>query len=193
MAKPKPDDAVRGGDGWNRLTAVASLLIAVATLGVVFYQASLMRQQTRAATWPYLSVQSSASADMFRFIVTNSGVGPARLESVTVAVDGKAVRNWNEALSTLIGETARGYSYSELSGYVFAPQERRDALVIDSPELLAKLLPQMRRLSGSICYCSVLDECTLSRTIEASGLDRDKDIVARDGCAAQKALVQFEN
>ncbi|MBY0421443.1 MAG: hypothetical protein K2Q06_04005, partial [Parvularculaceae bacterium] len=178
---------------WGRVTAFMSLLIAVATLGVVFYQANLMRQQTRAATWPYLSVQSSASATEFKFIVTNSGVGPARLESVTVAIDGKPVRNWDEALSMLIGEKAQGYSYSEVSGYVFAPQESRIALVVENPELLQKLLPQIRMLSGTICYCSVLDECTLSRTIAERGLDRDRDAAAGDRCAAQKALVQFEN
>lgn len=183
-----------GGGAWDRVTAFASLVIAVATLGVVFYQANLMRQQTRAATWPYLSVQASSSADEFKFLVTNSGVGPARLEAVTVSIDGQPVETWSEALERLSGgPVSGGYSYSAVYGYVFAPQEARAALVITDPALLRTVAPQLRRLSGSICYCSVLDECTMSRTIDAGGLDRDRDRVAHDRCAEAKMLKQFRN
>lgn len=193
MPKSTSGERQRGGEGWDRITAFASLLIAVATLGAVFYQANLMRQQTRAATWPYLTIQAGTAEDSFKFFVTNSGVGPARLEAVTVAIDGKPVKTWSEALSALTGEPAHGFSYSQVSHYVFAPQETRDALVIADAALFQKVAPQLKRLSGSICYCSVLDECTLSRSIGSSGLDRDHDVVVRDRCAAQKALVQFEN
>lgn len=192
MAKATQADRPRG-DGWDRITAFCSLIVAAATLGVVFYQANLMRQQTRAATWPYLSVQTSASANSLKFIVTNSGVGPARMEAVTVTIDGKPVQTWEEALSTLIGERADGgYSFSDVSGYVFAPQESRDALVIEDPVLLQKLVPQLRRMTASICYCSVLDECTVSHTIRA-GLERDRDVVTQDRCATELRKAQFRN
>lgn len=200
MANQKQDERARGAGGWNRVTALASLVIAVATLGVVFYQAHLMRQQTRAATWPFLYVQTSVSAndsntaEAFRFIVSNAGVGPARLEAVSVAVDGKPVRTWAEAIEALTGGTERRFSYSGIAGYVFAPQSSRDALVIDDPELLKALLPQLRRLSGSLCYCSVLDECTVTRTGDpGTGLDRAKDRVVSDRCAAEREKTQFRN
>lgn len=60
------------------------------TLVVFSYQTSIMREQQRMSVLPYLSMMNEGTgSDNYKLILKNDGIGPAFIESVIVAYEGK--------------------------------------------------------------------------------------------------------
>ena len=108
MNEPAPRRRRNLGDAAS-FVAVALSLFALATSA---YQARLMRDQTqlmqvqsRASVWPSLAIGEndvhSSTEDSFTWRVDNNGVGPAKIESVIVSLDGKPYRDWQSVAAVL--------------------------------------------------------------------------------------------
>lgn len=154
---------------WDRITAVAAVLIGVVAVVVSVYTAMLQRQQVSAEVWPRLAFYFAGTEGEFR--VANKGVGPAIIESVEIAVDGKPARNWNEVMRQLRLDDP-GQRYSTLSGYVMSPGEDLPYLLPSSPEQFAAIRAQTDRLDVRVCYCSALHDCWLLE----SGADQLREL-----------------
>ena len=159
----------------SSLFAVAVSLLALA-LGA--YQARLMNLQTglmqtqaRASVWPYLSIGYSLSDEGekrgYTWEINNDGVGPARIESVTLSLDGKPLHTWNEVFHVLFGDAKVFASYNKIYGKVLPPNTNREttieALRIEDIEQAKILYKAQSRFDMTICYCSVYDECWIAR------------------------------
>ena len=175
-----------------RITEVGSLL-ALATsfvaLSLSAYQARLMNEQTRlmqtqarASVWPYVAIGYSISDEGenrgYRRQISNDGVGPARIESVTMTLDGQRVGNWRQVFRTLYGDADVAATYSKIYGRVLPPSTNRettiDALVLANMEQAKTLYAAQDRLDMTICYCSVYGDCWI-----AQGRNPDVKPVAR--------------
>jgi hypothetical protein len=82
----------------DRIVGVSAILISVATLFVVVYQAQLQREQmelerraTAASVMPYLMVVTTINNEGVFMNLRNTGIGPARIDSVRVLHGGKAI------------------------------------------------------------------------------------------------------
>ena len=106
----------------SRYEAAIATFIALLAVSVAGYTDYMQRQQVRAAVWPILEFDSSNGPDI-HFSVANKGVGPAIIQHVIVKVDGRPVKNWNEALDTFVGPAKHRYAESDITGHVFAPNE----------------------------------------------------------------------
>jgi hypothetical protein len=177
-AKDRPKQAFP----WDRVTALASGLIALATLGAVGYQAYMMRQQTRAATWPHLSLLRNFNDNTVELAVRNDGIGPARVVAVVVDVAGKPQTNWEgvfAALSIDLDDEA-DLQISTLNNSVFSQGEFRQILTLADDQPLGEVAGKLRTLKGAICYCSVLNECFIAGDYTATpSPDRCKAILAK--------------
>jgi hypothetical protein len=165
------------------LSLVVGLAAIVAAL-VSLYQASLARQQSRAAAWPVLMGGSSlATGKPYSYVLANKGVGPARIRTVRVLVDGKDIATWTDALKRFTGLTAVGYEYSYVGpGSVMSPGSADTLLSIPAGANAFTFWREAnKRLTVSLCYCSVYDECWLTgeQSLEPKPVRRCPPIVGK--------------
>ena len=157
----------RGRLQMPNVTSLLALAVSVFALAIGAWQTRLMQNQARASVWPFLSIgytfNSNADADGFVWRVDNNGVGPARIESVAVSIDGKPLRNWREALAALGWTKTLSSSTSSLHGEVIPPSLNRETTVaairVNEREAAALFKAAVDRFRMDICYCSVYDDC----------------------------------
>jgi hypothetical protein len=183
-------DRVTRGRNWGN---VAAGFTAICALAVSAYTAYLQRQQVKAQAWPRLSWDfESARGDKasFSFVLRNVGVGPALVRAVEVDLDGHPVRRWREVLDALAPSEPghpSGSSTSDFHGRVLSAGETLRPFAPADPEAARVFISQASRVSVSLCYCSVLEDCW---TLRAVG-DRTEEAVAVARCTAPS--VPFEN
>ena len=100
--------------------------------------------------------------------IQNAGVGPARIDSIAIFYRGALVADL-EALSELFpGHTGR--SATSVTGRIIGAGDTVEVFAFQAPrsegddavEMMYDLASNYRI---NVCYCSVLDECWLARTI----------------------------
>jgi hypothetical protein len=159
----------RDADFWIALSAlVVSALAMLSSL----LQVSLLRSQERALVWPHVSARPSYSAQGFRFVAKNKGLGPALVRNVTLKVDGKPVENWQGVIGVMLGDNAKAYGWdkvqvNELADTILDASESVNLFGIGWDPTTSAAFQSGNRISVEICYCSVLDDCWISQT----GLD----------------------
>ena len=153
-------------DHWLSLAAGVGAICAVA---VSLYQTALAREQQRASAWPHLAQANSyVTGQPYVRQVENVGVGPARVRSFAVLVDGRPARSWGAAVRALTGRPDSGLVYSSLGrGSVLPPGAVRTVLRLPpGPQALGFWQAAQTRLETVICYCSIYDECWRADTRE---------------------------
>lgn len=147
---------------FERSLALLVGLAAIVAASVSLYQASLAREQARASAWPYLMIGGSLSyGKPFSLAMYNRGIGPARIRTVLVTVDDKPVASWNDVIRTLSDSAVAPYEYSYIgAGSVMSAGTVDTLLTIPAGNQAYKVWKESgKRLSVSVCYCSVYDEC----------------------------------
>jgi len=158
----------------SELTSALALAVSIFALAIGAWQTRLMQSQARAAVWPHLSIgytyNSNVDDNGFIWHVDNNGVGPARIESVTLTLDGKPVKHWRDALATLGFDREMRVSTTSLRGEVIPPSLNREtaieALRVNQRELAAAIKQNATRFGMDICYCSVYDDCWVAHWLK---------------------------
>jgi hypothetical protein len=179
--RPRPD-----------IAGVLALAVSVFALAIGAWQTRLMQSQARASVWPYLSLgysyTSNVDPDAFIWQIDNNGVGPARVQSVMLSVDGKPAKRWDDVLTAIGAPSRRNSATTSLSGAVIPPSLNREttiaAIRVNDREVAASFKAAIGRFRMEVCYCSVYDECWIAHWQQSR-----VDPVER--CSAD-AGVQFE-
>ena len=160
------------------ISSLFALAVSFLALGLGIWQARLMSEQTRlmqqqarAGVWPYLSIGYALVADGdkrgYTWRIDNDGVGPARIESVTLTLDGKPVEHWKEVFDALFGDAPVQATYSQIYGKVLPPSTNRETTIeavhLSDPAQAKAFFEAQSRIEMSICYCSVYDDCWIAR------------------------------
>jgi hypothetical protein len=151
-------------DRWLSMAAGVGAICAVA---ISLYQAALAREQQRASAWPYLNQSNSyVLGQPYTRQVENQGVGPARVRSFEVLVDGRPVRTWDAAVLALTGKANSGLVYSSFGrGSVVPPGTTRMLLRLPpGDQARAFWVGAQTRLETVVCYCSIYEECWQSES-----------------------------
>ena len=150
---------------WQTLLSVVGVFIAVVALYAALSESAAVRQQTAGAVWPFvqLSIEDSdsgVSAD-FTMSFTNSGVGPAKMRTMSLVVDGDPMRDWASAVARLGGKLSDNVNCNFISNRVLSPDERVDSFHTNDPELAREFQAAMSNPENYItfCYCSIFNEC----------------------------------
>ncbi len=173
---------------WDAVAAIIASLIGLLALGVSAYTANVQRQQAKAQVWTRLFFASSDTSHAL--MVMNKGVGPARIESVRMYVDGKPQRNWDRVFAALgMPPRETGRVQSTVNGIVVAANERVDFLAFDDPLDWADFRKRASHASLRACYCSVLDECMVFDERSARGAPGalSSRVTAADHCERDEA------
>ena len=159
---------------WQTVLSLVGVFIAVVALYAALAESDAARKQTAAAVWPFVQLNLhdhfSENRAEFRISMTNAGVGPARMRSMRVLLDGVPLRDWHHAME-LIGETGtHRLGQSFISRRVLIPGETVDMVSTMDRVLVEKFLGSLARPGNSItyCYCSIFDACWV--------VDSDKDL-----------------
>lgn len=141
---------------WNGVSAVIAALIGLLALCVSGYTAWLQRQQVRAQVWPY--IESGLSQSGRYVLLANKGVGPARIGTVQMFVDGKPHPDWNSIFDAL-GLEFDPPPYSTVHGIVISAGGVVQQLAFRDEAQFLQFDSLYARLDVAVCYCSSLGEC----------------------------------
>jgi hypothetical protein len=187
------DNSPRWTSTLAQFSSVLALSVSFLALAIGAYQTRLMQNQARASVWPSLAIgytyNDAGENAGFTLQIDNNGVGPARIESVTITLDDKPIRHWEEVLKQLLPKGEVFVHISDVNGNVLPPNTNREttieALKITKPEQ-AKIFNEARdRFKMDICYCSVYDECWTAHWLQHK-------VQAVERCEVGKGGVEFE-
>lgn len=175
------DAAVAAGLRFSQIGSLSALVFSVLALITSIYQTRLMQSQTelmqkqsRASVWPYITIGENSThtigKEAFSWRIDNNGVGPAKIKSLVVRVDGKAYTTWADALQALSpGKVLHG-AQSSVNGTVLPPSLNRETTIemikLTEPDLARIFIDAQDRFAIEACYCSVYDECWVARLAE---------------------------
>ena len=151
----------------SNLTSGLALSVSIFALAIGAWQTRLMQGQARASVWPFLSIgysySSNTDTDGFVWHIDNNGVGPARIEAVSLSLDGKPMKNWVDVMKALGATSPINVSTTSFNGDVIPPSLNREttikAIRVHQREVAALFKGAVDRFKMDVCYCSVYDEC----------------------------------
>ena len=163
---------------------VSAILISVISLVVAIHHGQIMDKMVQADTWPYLDFVASnlddAGHDRVSLTVLNSGVGPAKIETLEVFWNGKPYGSSTELLEACCGfgsaaglpesrgpsEVAHRLHSSYAAGKVLRAGDTVQMIsyvFTTSEDAVYKRFGAAReKITYRVCYCSVFNDCWLS-------------------------------
>ena len=172
--------AHKTGHRWvDMAIAVSAITISVISLFVAVAHGRTEEKLVAANSWPFLVYKSSQNGlvrggRVVALTLENSGVGPARLQSLKVMLDGRPMRTFGELMGRCCGMPA----VTGLQQVALGLQTRNDVVGVlparedvtfvawraggPQPAIWDRLDAARRRLAFRACYCSVLDDCWTS-------------------------------
>ena len=165
---------------WQTLLSLAGVFTGAVALYAALNESAAVRQQTAAAVWPYVQVTvldtDAGDAASFALRFANVGVGPARMHGMRLSHDGRAMRDWQQIVASLIDEPLRlgqDYGKNSIANGVLAPGDRVIAFQTQHPGL-ARALSEATASGATrldFCYCSIFDECWESGNEDRAGAE----------------------
>lgn len=149
--------------------ALVGIFLGSVALYAALNESDAVRKQLQASVWPHVEItrfyNGVGGAERVDYIVTNSGIGPARIVSVKVRFDGVEQQSWREIVRRLTERSEVGISNDDIAATVI-PAGRQVVMMSVTEEFggleatrgLRDAYDQ-QRLTIEICYCSVFDEC----------------------------------
>ena len=147
--------------------AALAVVLSCTSIFIAVHHGKTMEKLVEANSWPNLSIGTSntdmaGDRDIISIDVKNTGVGPARIDSVEVFYDGKPRANAIDLLGACCGQH-HDIATSAIEDEVLPAREtiplisvRKD---LNSADFWAKLDEERLHVRLRICYCSVFDDC----------------------------------
>ncbi|MEO7276825.1 MAG: hypothetical protein ABIW33_02235 [Sphingomicrobium sp.] len=152
------------GVKWFDLSlGLLALFISFISIFIAWHHSEIMRELVHqnellveAESLPYVQLSASARTGGGAALnAVNEGVGPARIVTAEVSVDGKPVGTIDELAQACCGASARAdFAASSLEGRMVRPGDTVPYIEISGASAL-----QSRRIATTLCYCSVFDDC----------------------------------
>lgn len=155
----------------DRIVAFTAILISVCALVVSFYEVRIMRTQQQASVWPYIVLGQNYNSEGFTLMAMNKGIGPAKVESLVLKIDGEPLDSLNELFVKTVGPGHKfsydNYSVHGINQTVLEPGYDKHLLRLPWIPDTYKLIDQLDRVEMEVVYSSILGACW-SMTFEKS-------------------------
>ncbi|MEX0299364.1 MAG: hypothetical protein AB3N28_09860 [Kordiimonas sp.] len=167
--------------------AVSAVLISAASFVAAYVQSEAALRQVKAETWPFLQLDHGNTNETGQergiyFRLVNAGVGPARVKKFQLFYDDKEVRDLQQIIydCCVSEDVERAAFWQQLvnSGLNIVTDEVPPIVPDDSyvqlftfpynfawteetvwPDVWKKYDKIRSKITASVCYCSLLDEC----------------------------------
>jgi hypothetical protein len=163
----------RTGHGFaDLILAVTAVLLSCVSVYIAVQHGRTMERLVAANSWPNLSIGSSnldeAGHRDITLDVQNTGVGPARIDSVELFYKGKPMPSAAALIAECCNAKKINFTSSRLRGEVLPAREIIHPVQV-TPDMMGedvwKALERERaHVVVRICYCSVFDECFVRDT-----------------------------
>ncbi len=158
------------GTRWLDLVlAISAMLVSVVSLFVAIHHGDTMEKMVQADTWPYVDFGRSTATPENQpaavLILSNNGVGPARIETFEVRFKGRPVTDKRAFIKAASGDEglAEYALHSSVTDRVISAGSTIEFLKLTPPDTASPAFTQYRRslaqVSATVCYCSALDAC----------------------------------
>jgi hypothetical protein len=137
---------------------LVTVVTSVAALTLGAYTAQLQRRHDSASVWPHLEFGITFAQQISGMQVSNSGIGPAIVQSVAVSVDGHPVRSWPEVFKLVLDSSPPKYSSASVGDRVIRAGETVNWFQLPTNILPHDIQARMARVSIEVCYASVYDD-----------------------------------
>lgn len=143
--------------------AFTAILISVCALVVSFYEVRIMRTQQEASVWPYLLLGQNYNSEGFAITAMNKGIGPAKIESLILRVDGEPLDTLNQLFVETVGLEHKfnynNYSVNGINETVLEPGYDKHLLRLPWIPDTYKFVDQLERVEIEVIYSSILGQC----------------------------------
>ncbi len=147
----------------DRIVAFTAILISVCALVVSFYEVRIMRTQQEASVWPYVLLGQNYNSEGFSITAMNKGIGPAKIESLILRVDGEPLDTLNQLFVETIGPEHKfnynNYSVHGINQTVLEPGYDKHLIRLPWMPDTYKFVDQLERMEIEVIYSSILGEC----------------------------------
>jgi len=142
----------------DMIVALSAILISLCTVAVSGYEAWLQRHHDRAEVWPHVELSLVNTPEQSTLSIENTGIGPAVIESFTVTVDGKVVRNWSGALAAVLGSAPAVFENSTVVSHALRAGDRVTLVGVRRSDLPPGSMAKFARVGIEVCYASVFGD-----------------------------------
>jgi len=139
--------------------AICALVVSSLATTASWWQSRVVAQQLSSQVWPYLAVQTTYDGTSVALTVSNEGLGPARVRSIVLSLDGKPRRKLTDVLDVLAPakrRTLRGQFTDVAPGSVIRVGGTVTLFKIGERQTRTALLRNYRRLDLDVCYCAII-------------------------------------
>ena len=144
-------------DRWISLSAV---VIAATALIFTIYESRTIRKHHRLSVEPRMHVAFFYTEEWAGFLLDNTGLGPARLEWFTVAVDREPQPDWLTMFKSLGFDKPPQFEFViPASKAWFQPNFSKPILKVPPGPDYNRLVKESSRIGVGGCYCSIYEEC----------------------------------
>ena len=155
------------------LISFISVLLGYKETSILEEQQNLLFQQKSASVWPFLEnspdLEISDSTAIFKYTVTNKGIGPAIIDNVNYTYKNIDIPSWGlylELKKEYPNLSIEQIQNAELSKTVLAPGDSQNVVTIRvtvkeniEDSLIDILVKISEEYKLTYCYCSVYGEC----------------------------------
>lgn len=167
-----------GRRNFDLILPLSAMFISFVSIGIAWHHGRVMQELVHqnerlveANSLPYLQISGSNIDHQLLLKASNEGVGPAKIMTAEIRVDGRAVQSLDALIDACCGtgDYADLYS-SSLEGRMVRPGD--SVAFVDfretpqnRPQLLAvNAARRAGRIETRLCYCSVFNDCWLAQS-----------------------------
>jgi hypothetical protein len=164
--------------------AICALFVSSLATAASWWQSRVVAQQLSSQVWPYLSVQTSYDATSVALTISNEGLGPARVRSVVLSLDGTPRKKLTDVIAVIAPgkhRSVRGQFTDIAPGSVIRVGGTVTLFRIGDRALMGALLRNYKRMDLAVCYCPIIPgDCWLvrKRGADTGAGDGDPETVA---------------
>ena len=145
--------------------AFAAIVISLCALIVSFYEVRIMRTQQKASLYPHLQISQQYSPEGFAIEAKNKGIGPAKVESLEVKVNGKKMPSLTAVFDYVLGEghqiNYRNYTVNTINNLVLEPAYDKPLVKLNWNDDSRRFIESLKDLEINVVYSSLLGDCWL--------------------------------
>jgi len=143
----------------DHFLSISALVTAVVAVWIAVVEQRSNREYQRLSVEPYIEL-ANTNRDGYERLLTNSGLGPARVQTVEVKIDGKDVSNWRQAIKILASKEPSYITTGGLwNGRQIQAGETITLVHLTDKEIVPAFHRNVHKMKMKICYCSMYKEC----------------------------------
>ena len=176
IEKPHVHHHRRGIPWYDLALPIAALFVSLISIYIAWHHGKVMQELVHqneklveANSLPYLQISGSNGNNVVSVDAINEGVGPAKIMTAEVSVDGHSIRNHNELVVACCGHgNYSGLRSSYVEGRMVRSGETLSYVSLGLRSDNAALVRQFdearqdNRIVTRLCYCSVFDDCWIA-------------------------------